>query len=159
MKHYIQIPMYNQIHDNVHALLYYIHMNAYNQLNYRRLLVPIIHFCILIWVHIWRHFCTSLSVRVFNSGHPVQWAIKYCMKNPCRDIHHYILALSTQHHKLINTHKIQQITYEAFFAPAYHMHQKISYKINLSHFTLLNFGTRLIWFKHRFHWVRSFSYW
>ena len=65
--------------------------------------VPIIQFYILLWFHIWRRFCASLSVRVSDSGQPVKCAIKYHTNNPCHILHRFIPEHSTHHFKLLYT--------------------------------------------------------
>ena len=57
------------------ALLYYVHRARYNKTHFKRLHVLFLHFYIIVWFHIKRRFCTSLSVRVSDSGQPVTYAI------------------------------------------------------------------------------------
>ena len=79
------------------------------------------------------------------------------MNKPCHKLHHYIPARPTRHRILLHTPTILHM--KMIFGPACHLRQKISYKTNLSHSTLLHFRRRLIRFKHRFHRVGSFSSW
>ena len=121
---------------NISALLYYVHMTTCNKSDEKCPRVTIIHFYILVWFNIRRHFCTTLYVRVSDSGQPVNCAIKYHTEITCHKLHTYTLARFTYHRTLLNNHMIQHT--ETFFAPACHLQQTISYDKNLSQSTQLN---------------------
>ena len=61
-----------QLTSKVRALLYYVHMTKYNQINCHCSHVLIIHFYSLIRFHTQRRICSSLSVRIY--------ARKFCKK-------------------------------------------------------------------------------
>ena len=64
------------------ALLYYVHITTYNQIDCKRSHVLIINFYRLVRFHIQRRFCISLSFRVSNSGQPVIYAKNIVRKIP-----------------------------------------------------------------------------
>ena len=85
----------------VRMLLYYVHITTYNQINYKFPHILIIHFSRLVQFHTWRHFCTSLSIRVSNPGHPVTYARKLCTNKAGHKIYRCMSACSTRHCTLI----------------------------------------------------------
>ena len=107
-----------------------------NQINYKFLRVLIMHFYILVWFHIQRHFCDSLSVRVYDPGQPVTYVRKFCTKNIGHKIYHCIPAGSTLHYILLHNPKILHA--KTFFALACPPRKKISSDKNLFHSSLLN---------------------
>ena len=66
---------------NVCALLYYIHMTSYDQINFKFPHVLIIRFYRLVQFYTQGRFCASLSVRVSISGHPVTYVSQFCTNN------------------------------------------------------------------------------
>ena len=83
-------------------LLYYVHTTTYIQINFRYQRFIIVHFYRLILFHTQRCFLASLSVRVYNLGHPVMYARNFCTNKPSHKIYLYMSACSTQHHTLVN---------------------------------------------------------
>ena len=92
---------------NVRAFQDYIHMTTYNRISEKRPCVPIRKFYILIWFYIQRYFCTSLFVRVSDSGQPVNCTRKYFTKITCHNLHNYTLECFIGHNTFIPTHMIQ----------------------------------------------------
>ena len=118
-----------------------VNMPTNNLIIGKHLQIPIIHFNILIRLHIQRHVCTSLTVSVSNSGQPVKCASKYHTKKPWNKIHCWIPAQSTHNYILLHTPTI--IHTKKRFALAYHLHKKIPSTTKLSHSALLHTRTLL----------------
>ena len=98
--------MFNLINKS----LYYVGMDTYNKTNEKSPRIPIINFYILIKFNIQGKFCASLSVRISDSGQPVNCARKYCTKRNCPNINTYKQAQFKNyctHHTLLHTHAIQ----------------------------------------------------
>ena len=107
----------------VQALLYYVHMNAYNWINFKIPRVIIMHFYRLIRFHIRRRFCTRLSVRVSNSGQPVTYTRQFCTNKTGHKIYHCMPAGYTWHYILL--HNTTIIHTNKFIATACHPRKKI----------------------------------
>ena len=120
----------------VHAFLYYVHMTTNNEINSNFLYVLIMNFYMLVWFHIWRCLCISLSVRVSNSGHFVTYARQYCSKILSDKIYRCMTEGSKQHSTLL--HNTTIIHTKTLFAPAYHLCKNNLPKKKLSHSSLLN---------------------
>ena len=88
---------------NVCALLYYVHIFTKNRINGKLPCAPIIHFYIIVWFHIRRHFLAILSIRVSDSGYPVNCTRKHSTNNPCHKLHHFMPARSTRHYTLLHS--------------------------------------------------------
>ena len=127
---------------NVRALLDYVNMTTYNKINRKPSRVTIIQFYILVWFHIQRHFCASISVRVSDSGHTVKQARKYITKKHCKKLHQYTTEQSTRHHTLLYNTTIQYTM--TLFVAACHLSHKIFYKTKLLYYTLPHPHTLLI---------------
>ena len=108
---------------NVRTLLFYINMNTYIRINGKRPRVSIIHFYILLRLHTQRNFYASLSVRLSNSGYPVNCSRKGFTDNPCHNLHNYVSSRSTHHNTFLHTHIIQHT--KPFVAPDCQMCQKV----------------------------------
>ena len=118
------------------ALLYYVHMNKHNWINWKLLRVLNTNFYRLVWFHIQRHFSASLSVRVSNSGHPVKHVRHYCTNKPNHKLHHCMIEVSTQHYKILHNPTILHM--KTFFAPDCHLCKKTSPLTKLLHSSLLH---------------------
>ena len=106
----------------VRALLYYVHMNMYIQINFKCQHVLIMHFYRLIWFHIQRRFRASLSIRLSGSGQPVIYARKYCTNNPYHKLYRWISSRSTLNYTHLHDPTILHTN--TFFAPASHPRKK-----------------------------------
>ena len=113
------------------ALLYYVHTNTYNQINWKFLRVLIMHFYRMGPFHTRRRFCTRLYVRVPDSGHPVIYVRQFCKNKPGHKICRCMSARSTRHYTLIHNPTILHM--KTFFAPSCHPRKKIFSKKKLSH--------------------------
>ena len=76
------------------------------------------HFYILIRFHTQRHFRTSLSVRVSDSGHPVTYDRNVCTNNPGHKIYPCMPERSTRHHTLLHNPTVLQT--KKFYTSACH---------------------------------------
>ena len=120
---------------NLCALLDYVPITTYIIINWKFLCIPIIHIYKLVQFHISRHFRTSPSVRVSDSGQPVKCSIKYIKNKPYHKIHRCIPARSTFYYTLLHTSMSSHT--KKNFMPACHLHDKISPKTKMSHSPLL----------------------
>ena len=93
-------------------------------------------FKIFVWFHIRRRVNSSLSIRVSDSGHPLNCDIKCCTNKPYHKLHHFKPARSIRHYTLLHTPKI--IHMKTLFAPACRVHKKILSKTKVSHSPLLH---------------------
>ena len=135
-KHYVYYQCTKEFTRNARMLLYYVPMTTYNWINFKCPRVTIIHFYKLIWYHIQRYFCARLSVRVSNSGQPVECARKHSKNKPCHKLHQWILSGSTYHNIILHTPTILQTN--KLFASACHPCKKISSETKMSHYPLLH---------------------
>ena len=138
----------------------------------KRLRVPNIHFYILVKVNIWRNVCSSLSVRVSNSGQPVNCSRKCFTNKPCDNLHNCIPELSTLHHTILHTHTVK---HTKLFCATLSIAPKNIVQDNpvtiytttpthtshvIIHFYIWkHLRTSFIWFGNRFHQVGSFTPW
>ena len=120
----------------LHALLYYIHMTKYKQINSKCPRVLVIHFYRLIWFHTQKRFRASLSVRVSDSVQPVTPARECFTNNTGHKIYQYVPARSTRHYMRLHNSTI--IHTKIFFEPACHPRNKILYKEKLSQSSLIH---------------------
>ena len=140
--------------SNFRALLFYVHMTTYNWVNCKCPWVITVYFYRLIWFHIWRHFCTSLSVGLYNSGQPVTSARKYCKNNPCHKLYGFTPEGSTHHYTLLHTPTIihtktllhQHVTCERKYCPRQNCHilQYYTHSRFIRHHPLLNTNQKYI---------------
>ena len=109
------MPRYRLIQEKIRALLSFVHMTTYNIINFKFPRVLIVHFYRLLRFHTQRHFRASLSLRVFNSCHPVNYSRQFFTNNPGHKIYRCMSARSTRHHTFIHNPTILHT--KTFFAP------------------------------------------
>ena len=84
---------------HIRALIFNINMTEYNKINEKQMWISIINFYIIVWFNIRRRFCASLSVRVSDSGRPVNYARKYFTK---KLVTTYTITHQNASHSIIN---------------------------------------------------------
>ena len=96
------------------------------------------HFYRLFRFHSQSHFRASLSVRVFDSGHPVMYVRNVCTNKPGHKIYRWTSARSTRYHTLIHDPTI--LDTKTFPAPVCHPRKIYLYMPTRStrHHTLLH---------------------
>ena len=116
---------------NLCALLNCVPMTTYNETNWKRPRVTIMHFYKIIRFHVRRCFCSRLSVRGDSSGQPIKCTIKYLTIKICHKLHHWIPTRTTRNYTLLHNPTILHI--KIVSAPAYHPRKKIFSETKLSH--------------------------
>ena len=122
---------------NARALLYYVHMTTYNQINEKLLRVPIVGFYILIWFNI-QFFCASLYVRVFDSGQAIKCARNLYKNNLSQTTQLHISTLHTPSYTYTYSYYLK---YKDIFLPACCLRHKILYKTKISQYSQINART------------------
>ena len=79
----------------VRAILYYVHMNTYNIINWNCLRV-------LVRFHTREKFRATLYIKVSDSVYPVTYAKTICTKTPGHKIYQCVSVRSTQHHTILH---------------------------------------------------------
>ena len=140
------------------ALLYYVHVNTYNQIKLKSPRVTIMKFYRLVQFHIQGRFNAIPSIRVYNPGQPVTYARQFYMNKPGHKIYLCMSAGSTRNYILLNNAMI--IHTKIFLRQPVNHGRKYLQRQTVTFFTATPArASHVIVHFYRFHQVGSFSSW